>query len=262
MSKKTINYIIQTGIIAVFLAFTGYLKLVVYYSYWDISISSFLEYDELIMSLFDEILLSIIFVGIYILHVVLGLSLVTRIDKGIAKENDKTLEDWNKNKRTTSESEPALIEEVGDVFLDFFEKKLIVGFTFFSLTAVIFTGLFLFFENYVLLYFSVFASMQLYVFLVEKIATKKPSVVGISTLILTFTHFILCLAYLDIQDTIDKGDTVKVSLYGEDGEPIDETSLYLGSTQKYHFLYDETKRTKIMIPVDQVIRFEEVELND
>ncbi len=234
-----INKIVKlTPLAGTFLVFLGVLKLIFYYSYFDIQIIDYLEFQEIITSFFGDINIIIIFGFSMVL-----ISFVTL--NFISKKANLNIDDVAKK-----------------IMIFLYPRRFIYFIVFFLIVLIIKLSL-LFFDflryNYFLIYLLSFCSIQMltYLFLSkdEKGNIDISNFYGILILGLSLSFSIYLFAQKDIQETMSNTEETIINTKNEIIYCNNQTNnMYIGKTSKYTFL--KKSNSIIAIPNTEIIEYE------
>ncbi len=221
------------------LIFCGVLKLIFYYSYFNISIINYLEFQEIITSFFEDINIIILFGMTMLLITFFTLN-------------------------TLSNKANVQLDDFAKKMMDFLYPHRIKYFIFFMAVFLILNGL-IYFDligyNYFVIYILIFVTVQMltYLFLSkdEDGEADIPNLYGMLIITISLSFSIFLLAQKDIQETISKPTESRIET--ADGTIIcnkETGNLYIGKTSKYGFFRIKNSNSIVIIPIEQITKFE------
>lgn len=227
----------MTPIAGALLIFSGVLKLIFFYSHFNIHIINYLEFQEIITS----------FLGDINIIIVLGMimTLITFISLNFLGKKTKLPLD-------------VLFDNLL-VFL--YPKRFIIFFVF--LIGIIITLCLIHFKivgyNYFVIYLLTFFSIQslTYLFLHKEVSgnVEIPNFYGILLLGVALSVSLYLFAQHDIQEVEKSNVTIIL-----DKGPIDlnaqTKNLYIGKTSKFVFVKMDSLNSTIVIPIEQIKQYE------
>ena len=216
-----------------YLIFLGFLKLDLYYGHWNINISQYLDFSEILLSFLQDINILFFFVVILTAQSTFGYIAISSIDKKVTQSHIQT--EANQNKGFVE-----LLEEN-------FEKHKRGGLIVMILLTLIFGVLFWYFMHLTLLYLTFLGFVQLIAFFIDRFLTSNENVVNPVTFILVFLGFTLCICKYEISQTEKYPVQYKFTMV--DGSEISTNAqlIFVGKTNNYVFLYDnENFNSRVM----------------
>lgn len=226
-------------LIGALLVFCGVLKLIFYYSYFDIQIINYLEFQEIITSFFDDINIIIVFGMTMVLITFFTLN-------------------------TLSSKTNLQVEDLFDKMMAFLYPhrfKYFIGFlvVFLVLCTLIYFNIIRY--NYFVIYFLIFCMVQMltYLFLSKDVNGKIdiPNFYGVVILAIGLSFSIFLLARKNIQQTIANKTETKIVTTDKTIVCNKETgNLYIGKTSKYAFIRIKKTNSTVVIPSEQITKYE------
>jgi hypothetical protein len=237
--------------IASFLAFTGCLKLSLYYWYWGINVMSFLDFSEIILSFVNDLNILLFFTIILLLQMSIGIGALYFADSSSNKNTVVPIED--------ALIEGSSVEKVADKPGESFSKEfdeilknkmgtLILIIFAMSLISFIF---FFFFPNLVLLYLFLIIFLQLVMVLVYKLFDSHAKLAGQIICAVILSTFAICIGWHEIGKTLNHPKSVALQVSGK-YVGSDSNTYFLGKTNNYYFFFDRSKDVAIIYPVNTV----------
>lgn len=250
-----------------FLIFIGFLKLYLYYNHWDINITHYLDFSEIILSFLNDINTMLFFIVIMIVQATLGIVAINSIDRKVKNSessakievaNNESVDLVNDDKKNhvildNNNNFPGIIAIVDEIF------KGKIGLIICLCTSILFTILFLCFSNITFLYLTFICFLQLVVYFLDDIMGIKDENVMVQTAIaavlIGFT-----LASAKYQAVQTETSTKRYIFYKNDKEIImtNNTFLYLGKTNNYYFYYDEARKVSLILPSGSIDRIYQI----
>lgn len=221
-----------------FLIFLGFFKLDWYYEHWNINISQYLDFSEILLSFLQDLNIMLFFIMILAAQATFGFMAISSIDKK-AKEN-------------LNESQIEHHKGIADQLSDHFEKNKKGSLIFLLILTVVFSGLFLWLMSLPLLYLAFLMFVQLVAFVIDELVTNKQSIVDPVTLIITFLAFTFCIAKYEINQT--EKHYVQYEFTITDGS-ITSTNpqlIFIGKTNNYVFLYNNQNCTSKVMKTENI----------
>lgn len=227
-----------TPLAGALLVFSGVLKLIFYYSYFNIRIIDYLEFQEIITSFFGDINIIIVFGMI--------MTLITFITINFLGTKAKFSVD----------------ELFENMLIFLYPKRFIFFFGFFAAFTI--TLSFIHFKiigyNYFVIYLLVFFCIQMltYLFLHKEESGKVdiPNFYVVLILGISLSTSLYLLARHDIQEVENINSSTTIIL--DDGS-IDLNSqtknLYIGKTSKFVFIKMDSLNSTIILPVEKVKQY-------
>lgn len=228
-------------LIGAFLIFNGFLKLNLFYSYWEINIIEYLNFSEIILSFLDDIKILILFFLTFLIHQLIGLKLIDSLEsKSKVKSDNGNIDTLDKPKSVT-DSIVLGIENYSKFFIT-------ISFIAFMILFVIF----IYYHKIIILYFA-FAALFQFIFLL--IGTKDINISLVVTSIISFLMFTCAIAYSHIKEVENSSNEMTIAL--EDEKIVtSKTYYFLGKTENFMFLYDNLNKTSRIIPNEQIKNIE------
>lgn len=235
MLEKIIKITPLTGAL---LVFCGVLKLIFYYSYFNVHIIDYLEFQEIITSFFGDINIIIIFGMTMLLISFLTLNF-------ISKKTNLHFDDF--------------VEKLYELL---YPRRFRYSIAFFI--AIIVLLLLTSFEvckfNYFIIYLLTFCTIQMltYLFITKENggSIDISGFYGILILGITLTFSIYLFAKRDIQQT--NSIPLETTLELEDGKIIcnkETKNLYIGKTSKYVFVRIDSLNSTFAISTDKITKY-------
>lgn len=166
-------------LIGSFFIFLGFLKLNWFYSHWNITISQYLDFSEIILSFLQDSHIILFFLFIMIMQMTMGFVGIISLDKHIANTNINSTQANNVNPVTensdatnntdTSPKFEGILPLLDDVFEN--RTKIVVGVIF--IMTLIFTILFLWKLNLIFLYLTFMTGIQLVTYILGQVLGIK-----------------------------------------------------------------------------------------
>ena len=215
MNKKIIYTLIMPGII-----FFGFFKQYIYYSFFNINISEYIDFDEILTSFLDDLFL---FIFIIFTTSIIFIYLVSKAPKSknvIAKK--------------ITEGKRGLIIDI-------------ILIIFFIVTYILVKSIFL-------IYFCIFISINI----IDDILTRKYLNLHIRFTIIAFMFYISILIlysaieYIFVFKTNQNKYTITYKI--NDECISDSTNIYVGKTKKYIFFVNYNKNIVEIIPNSNVLK--------
>ncbi|WP_420553280.1 hypothetical protein [Tenacibaculum aiptasiae] len=234
----------STPIIGGLLVFCGVLKLIFYYSYFNIEIINYLEFQEIITSFFYDINIIVVFILTMLFVSVATLDLFTK-----------------KVKSNTDNINVDVIEEkMIDTMYSFrFQYFFIFLSIFLILSLLLYLNKISF--NYFVIYSLVFCFINILSLLfVSKSIDKEiymPNFYGFIIVFLSLTLSIFLFAKKNIQNTIS--NKIETRIETTKGVIICNKktgNLYIGKTNKYEFIKLKKSNTIIVLPNKEISKYE------
>lgn len=228
-----------TPLAGAILVFCGVLKLIFYYSHFDIQIIDYLEFQEIITSFLGDINIIIIFIMTMTLITFATLNLVRR--------------------KTKLQLDHIFEQMLISIYPHRFKYSI-----FFVILALLLLGLmeFEFVQfNYLLIYLITFSTAQTltYLFLTKEDDGKVdiPNFYGLVVIGVSLSISIFLFAEKDLQKIKLNQHETRISTADETIVCNRETqNLYIGKTNKYVFLRINQTNSTLVIPNDKIIQYE------
>jgi hypothetical protein len=255
-------------IIASFLVFLGFLKLDLYYRYWDINIFNYLDFSEIILSFLNDLYILIFFLVIMSLQGLLGLSAIAIIG---SRQSKKVVVEPNKNDNVDQLSLDLDVERVQpfqkqinfmDRLVQQMDETYLTGVVVITIMTAISYCLFFNFTNMIWLYISIILLLQGLALVLFKLFEGANVNIPLTTIsVLVIIAFALSKTYFDIKNT--ENEPKKMALLNNNGEKINTTNdfIFLGKTANYFFFFDNVNKESWIYPSSEVKRIEQVKSN-
>lgn len=232
MLNKIIKFSSLSGALLIFF---GFLKLVIYYSYFNLEIVNFIAFSEIITSFLDDINILVFFGCI------------------MALQSGPIMNYFHKKSKLK-------IEELFDIIMEVI-YKFKLWYILFYIVILTFLMLLLLFEttslNYFVVYFMTICILQILTyFLVKKVDDGKYEIstfnVGISIFIGLIVGVFL-LAHHDIENIESQKRIVKIETSDSTFECNSNNSwVYLGKTDQFLFLHNLNAKSNVIIPSSEL----------
>lgn len=221
-----------------FLIFLGFLKLDFYYDHWNVNISQYLDFSEILLSFLQDINIIFFFVVILTAQSTFGYIAISSIDKKVTQSHIQT----------EAGPKKGLVELMEENFESHKKGGLIVM----ILLTLIFGVFFWCFMNLTLLYLTFLGFVQLIAFFIDRFLSRNENVVNPVTFILVFLGFTLCISKYEINQT--EKHTVQYEFTMVDGSEISTNSqfIFIGKTNNYVFLYDNQNCTSKVMKIENI----------
>jgi hypothetical protein len=235
-----IEKIVKTApVIGALLVFCGVLKLIFYYSYFNVQIINYLEFQEIITSFFYDINILMVF----------GMTMILI-----------TFFTFN----TLSTKTQLHIDFLAENLLYFlYAHRFKYLFSFLTVFLILY-GL-IYFDiiqhNYFVIYILTFLVIQMltYLFLSKDLDGEVdiPKVYRVLIITISLSFSIFLLAQKDIQETINNTTESRIKTTEETIICNKETgNLYIGKTSKYGFIRIKKSNSTVVIPNEQITKYE------
>lgn len=221
-----------------FLIFLGFLKLDLYYGHWNINISQYLDFSEILLSFLQDINIIFFFVVILAAQSTFGYLAISSIDKKVSHNLSQSGE--NKYKGLVE-----LLEEN-------FEKHKTGGLIVMVILTLIFGVLFWCFMNLTLLYLTFLGFVQLIAFFIDRFLSKNENVVNPVTFIIVFLGFTLCISKYEMNQTEKHFIQYEFTITDESTISTDSQLIFIGKTNNYVFLYDQKNCNSKVIKTENI----------
>lgn len=216
-----------------FLIFLGFLKLDLYYSHWNINISQYLDFSEILLSFLQDINIIFFFVVILATQSTFGYIAISSIDKKVSQNQ--------------VQSETSQYKGLVDQLEENIEKHKKVSLIAMIVLTLIFGILFWWYLKLTLLYLTFLGFVQIIAFSIDRFLSRNENVVNPITFIIVFLGFTLCISKYEINQT--EKHLVQYEFTMVDGSEISTNAqlIFVGKTNNYVFLYDnENFNSKVM----------------
>ncbi|CAA0223549.1 conserved membrane hypothetical protein [Tenacibaculum maritimum] len=235
-----IEKIVKTSpLIGALLVFFGVLKLIFYYSYFNVQIIDYLEFQEIITSFFEDINILIVF-GMTMMFI--------------------TFSTFN----TLSGKANLHIEDLAEKMLNFLYPHRFKCFFLFLTLFLILYGL-IYFDiiqyNYFVIYILTFLVIQMltYLFLSKDVDGEIdiPNIYLLIIMTISLSFSIFLLAQKDIQETVNNNIESRIKTIEDNIICNKETgNLYIGKTSKYGFFRIKKLKSTVVIPNEKITKYE------
>lgn len=247
--------------IGAFLIFIGFLKLYLYYGYWEINIINYLDFSEIILSFLNDLSVLFFFMLIFFLQLTVGVTTIILAERKIINGKSNVSEVILENEESstiksvdTSKNE-SIIEEVGNAV----EKNIRWVLLGFLIATTVLYLLFLVFTNLVIMYIAFLVFVQFIILIVADFSKSKLSNGQIQTAlaIIILVHTV-SMSYYDIRKT--ETNPTKISLLINGNEKINSSNeyIFLGKTTNYFYFFDKVNNESWIYPSSEVKRIEQV----
>ncbi|MNK32886.1 hypothetical protein D3C87_513570 [compost metagenome] len=216
-----------------FLIFLGFLKLDLYYGHWNINISQYLDFSEILLSFLQDINIIFFFVVILATQSTFGYIAISSIDKKVSQNQ--------------VQSETTQYKGLVDQLEENIEKHKKVSLIAMIVLTLIFGILFWWYLKLTLLYLTFLGFVQIIAFSIDRFLSRNENVVNPITFIIVFLGFTLCISKYEINQTEKHSIQYKFTMV--DGSEISTNSqlIFIGKTNNYVFLFDnENCNSKVM----------------
>ncbi len=238
-----------TPLILGFLVFNGFLKQYLFYNHWNIEITEYLDFGEILLSFLDDINIIVLFSIVFILQQFLGAKTIEYVDNMIKSNTESTLEKTIGDTGKSIQSSDSFTKVI-DYILTNHRNKIIIVLLILTAASIIFflNTYFLFF-----LYISTTTFLSLLFLIFEDGIFSDDNLSVPISLGLTVLGFTSCLSKYDINEVSLNSTERELTVYTDD-EKIQTTEnyWYLGKTQNYIFFYDNIKCSSYCIPTDRI----------
>ncbi|CAA0189501.1 conserved membrane hypothetical protein [Tenacibaculum maritimum] len=235
-----IEKIVKTSpLIGALLVFFGVLKLIFYYSYFNVQIINYLEFQEIITSFFEDINILIVF-GMTMMFI--------------------TFFAFN----TLSGKANLHIEDLAEKMLNFLYSHRFKYFFLFLTLFLILYGL-IYFDiiqyNYFVIYILTFLVIQMLtcLFLSKDVDGEIdiPNIYLLIIMTISLSFSIFLLAQKDIQETVNNNIESRIKTIEDNIICNKETgNLYIGKTSKYGFFRIKKLKSTVVIPNEKITKYE------
>lgn len=208
-----------------FLIFLGFFKLNWYYSHWNINISQYLDFSEILLSFLQDINIMLFFIVILAVHSIFGYIAISSVDHktGIVGQLEDSFE---QNKR-------------GGLIA-------LLAFT------LVFGILFWWLMNLIWLYFTFLFFVQLIAFFIDRFISTNENVVNPVSLTIVFFAFTLCLSQYGIYRTETSNVRYKLTTIDNTEISTNRQLIFLGKTNNFIFLFDKTSCTSRVLKTESI----------